>query len=387
MKVGGGEKGSERLEGESQNKDEENARKDEMKENGEGPEGETKQDEDEQERQLRTYKEGEKTEEGGIAEGINGKENEVAWQEDRRRRLREACRSRNPETDESVNATLHRSLYIQRSHTLVCAVPKAGLDTWKRTIEGLASKGHDDQTRSSSASSPPLLDLASLDLSTKIITVKHPMARLFSSFLSKYHGGNPLPPFPGHQGDVQTEAGQEWLENYRQYWLPALQINQALPIGLHLRLGLPNPLNADARYEPEVYERLHEQLHPNISFTSFVRFVVHTFRSGTQRPDWASYESSCSPCRVEYDHVAKVETLEEDLAYISKELDLPVTLDPEEAFVEARRAAATLELSLKYYMMLPLETREELLQYLRPDMELFGYKAPLAMRSSSASSS
>lgn len=126
MKEGEGERETEReaATGEKPKPEDETIRNDATGEEGGRRIGENKPMENVEEKQPETHKEGEQIEEERVVEGVNVKGGEATWQEDRRRRLREACRSRNPETDESVNESLNRSLYIQRSHTLVCAVSK-----------------------------------------------------------------------------------------------------------------------------------------------------------------------------------------------------------------------------------------------------------------------
>ncbi|XP_063593824.1 uncharacterized protein LOC134770812 [Penaeus indicus] len=118
-----------------------------------------------------------------------------------------------------------------------------------------------------------------------------------------------------------------------------------------------------------------ERLRLSVTFTEFLRHVVHTFEAGGEiDKHWKTYGLLCSPCFFEYDYIAKVETHSEDLEYVFKKFR--IRSNPHQAVKTKGNVLVKVSKDSRYYDTVPLELKEKIYNIYQIDMEMFGYDLP-----------
>ncbi|XP_076814880.1 carbohydrate sulfotransferase 11-like [Clavelina lepadiformis] len=132
------------------------------------------------------------------------------------------------------------------------------------------------------------------------------------------------------------------------------------------------------------YRRRSEEIHkkygsnPNVSddglatFNEFVSYFIDT-PSGTYNTHWQHYRNLCQPCAIDFDIIAKQETIEEDTRYLLKLIGAP-----KEAKIPAGyKTRGTSQIVLDYYKSVqPKEKRFELYRQCSQEFALFDYSKP-----------
>ncbi|CAL4161978.1 unnamed protein product, partial [Meganyctiphanes norvegica] len=163
-----------------------------------------------------------------------------------------------------------------------------------------------------------------------------------------------------------------WLDQLKQFWLPALHSNNRIPADIHVKVGLDNPFNITEKYSVATYESLHAVLQPRVTFTEFLVHIIKTFQQGKPDVHWRTYSNNCSPCTLDYKYITKVETLTEELTYIFKKLGIPA--DPSVAKNVNHRDPYY---GLQKYRNVPRTLRERLYDIYKYDFILFNYSVPV----------
>lgn len=86
---------------------------------------------------------------------------------------------------------------------------------------------------------------------------------------------------------------------------------------------------------------------------------------------WTPITEFCTPCQVNFDVIAKFETLEDDQKYLIEKADLQKVISPQ--WKNSGKGKSTKDLVLKYYSELTRTQVEELYEFFRYDFELFNY--------------
>ncbi|CAL4073121.1 unnamed protein product [Meganyctiphanes norvegica] len=132
----------------------------------------------------------------------------------RLQKLKQACASLGLRGMELVNTWAWtqtvRYIYLDKwRHYRVCEVPKAGSTSWKEQAKQLRKQkikvGND----------------------IFILSVRHPLERLFSAYKDKFLGGSPLYKYDSKWKN-DTHSRQSWDQRWHNYWLPALISNHRL---------------------------------------------------------------------------------------------------------------------------------------------------------------
>ncbi|XP_068233851.1 carbohydrate sulfotransferase 12-like [Palaemon carinicauda] len=169
-------------------------------------------------------------------------------------------------------------------------------------------------------------------------------------------------------------AGSYWFERFHQFWLPALFANNMVPANAHIKAGMKSPLDPSVLYSEEEYERLYHVLKPKVTFVHFLKYVLKTFKEGKPDAHWKPYHVNCCPCSFDYDYITKIETLSDDLEYVFKKLGIPA--NPDVSKNKRRKSVDEIYSYFRYYRGVPSTLKREIYQYLKLDIDLFGYELP-----------
>ena len=107
------------------------------------------------------------------------------------------------------------------------------------------------------------------------------------------------------------------------------------------------------------------------TFSEFVDYLLRT-PVDQYNDHWVPYWLHCHLCEIEYDVIGKMETINEDIDFITEKSGLAalnVTLP------WANRRASKENLSLEYFKQLTQSQVEKLYQIYLPDFQMFGYEA------------
>ncbi|XP_068209440.1 carbohydrate sulfotransferase 11-like [Palaemon carinicauda] len=300
----------------------------------------------------------------------------------RREKVLDVCRSKKIHHCHTKTVMTHRMFFFHRYDTSVCTMAKSGSSTWRAHLR-LVNKGPPfkvpiDKDKIRAAFLKRLIEAIVKDVnsSSLIITVRHPLTRLVSAFRNKYNDGKVMDPHAPHSEKRvhKRVAGSYWFERFHQFWLPALFANNMVPPDTHLKTGMKAPIDPGVLYSEKQYERLYYVLKPKVTFSQFLKYVLKTYQEGTPDAHWKLYHDDCCPCYFDYDYITKIETLSEDLKYIFKKLGIPA--NPKISKNKRRRSVHQIYSYLSYYRRVPATLKREIYQYIKYDMDLFGYELP-----------
>ena len=170
----------------------------------------------------------------------------------------------------------------------------------------------------------------------KVISVRHPLDRLVSCWNNKLKEPRKGRPWPGH--------GPKMVELFRS-------------------------IPGNSSLEAEIAQ--------GARFDEFLRYVNYVeAHNQNHNSHWISIFRSCHPCSIEYDYIAKSETLDDDSKGIIHKLNLTLDQFPQ---INARRNSDycpnTFTRQLEEYRN-PKITAEDFaatMKFYKMDMELFGY--------------
>ncbi|XP_068220133.1 carbohydrate sulfotransferase 10-like [Palaemon carinicauda] len=311
------------------------------------------------------------------------KENAVARRlRTRREKVLEVCRREKIQQCYFNNVLNFRIYFFHRYDTSVCTIAKSASSTWRAHLRRV-NKGppfnvpiDNDKIREAFFQRPIEVISKDVNSSSKIITVRHPLSRLVAAFRHKYRNGDPM---QRHKPIIEARvrkriAGSQWHERFHQFWLPALFANNMVPPNTHIKVGMKKPIDPSVLYSVKEYERLYRFLKPQITFVQFLKYVLTTYRGGNPDAHWKPYHDTCCPCHFDYDYITKVETLSEDLEYVFKKLGIPA--DPDTSMNQKRKSVDEIYSDFAYYRKVPTTLKRRIYQYLKYDMDLFGYELP-----------
>ncbi|XP_071831302.1 carbohydrate sulfotransferase 11-like [Apostichopus japonicus] len=274
------------------------------------------------------------------------------WNSDRKTRISQVCnRIRNdiPQLDAKSNANKH--IIVDRKHRIMyCPVPKAACTTWKGFFFQLRwGKEPDADIHTQERTSLiHLMDLDPIERETvmknytKFLIVRHPFTRILSAYRNKLE---PNGSYETTHADVtkkyywRKNIGANILEMYR-----GKRIAKKM---------MKNP----AKYD--------------LTFREFVDYISNYKRKAKANDrHWKEVFEICFPCDIEYDFVAKVETLPQDTIYflLSNGFSDHVTNYQGHATNSSSMTALT-----QFYNNLPIESIEALYQRYKFDFQLFDY--------------
>lgn len=136
------------------------------------------------------------------------------------------------------------------------------------------------------------------------------------------------------------------------------------------KLNKENDSNFPDRYKQIIEENV-PQDRPEPTFKEFVMYLTDTNLLIYGDDHWMPYYVFCTPCFIQYDVIAKFETLEDDQKYLIKLARLEDNIKPE--WKHLTKGQQTSQVIKKYYSKIPKELLLKLYDKYRLDFEMFGY--------------
>ncbi|CAK8694585.1 unnamed protein product [Clavelina lepadiformis] len=272
-------------------------------------------------------------------------------QTERRTTLRRGCdRLRSCEKFKPIGRA--NSLFSKNYKFSVCDINKCASSSWLRAImimDGYYSTddyfNHKIRGREVIEMSNVKSRLIALKNETKlkqtwkeylnIITVRNPFERIVSAYYDKMR--------PQSEGFTST------------YGPLSLRINQQFK-----------------KYRFVVNDRsLNDR---TATFEDFVNFLLHSKEPQANDPHWRSFQETCDPCTHEYDFIMKFETMFEDVAYLTRKLN--VSSEHAKTFFHRWRTRFNTNNTEEYFKKLPTHLVQALYVKYEADFDLFGYPRP-----------
>ncbi|CAD1474255.1 unnamed protein product, partial [Heterotrigona itama] len=254
--------------------------------------------------------------------------------------------------------------YIVRSRDLsYCPIYKAGSTTWIYNLcllmnvrEEELNSGREQISTIARRAIPelefpeagegrlnPRKLMQALRSTKKLLVVRHPFERLLSAYRDKLEN---------------SVAGREHgtLHFYRKYGSKIVEKYRKtnfIPPEEYLvirRKDVPQPKGI----EP--------------TFREFVQYLIHTDLANYGDDHWMPYYLYCTPCLLDYDIIAKVETLWQDQIYTIRKLHLQDTIEP-----RWRHSGGYENPSKIYFGQLNKDLIQKLYEKFKLDFELFDY--------------
>jgi len=237
--------------------------------------------------------------------------------------------------------------FINLKHSLVwCNVFKSASTSWMYIFNVLA--GYKPKFLKKTKKVPLMLarakyprpskellkEVLSLTNVTSLIIGRNPFERLVSAYKDKIYGALP--------GTFHDKMRRTITHKYRNINVPK---GKKLPVGF-----IP-------------------------TFKEFVRYIVdENFKQNTPEMHWAPVYSFCNPCQVNFNSIAKFETLSEDTEFILKKIKA-TDIDIEKKN-SAKDGKSSHEVTRTYLKELTKNLYKQLVDVYRIDFDLFGYQIP-----------
>nr|XP_006816159.1 PREDICTED: carbohydrate sulfotransferase 11-like [Saccoglossus kowalevskii] len=109
-----------------------------------------------------------------------------------------------------------------------------------------------------------------------------------------------------------------------------------------------------------------------VTFSHFVDYVLNT---GAFNRHWAPYHTLCSPCKIHYDVIGKMETISSDVDFILRSVGMNGSVFPT-ALSRHRTQSSRRAKLRKYYNRLSKDQINGLYEKYSVDFHLFGYEYP-----------
>lgn len=189
-----------------------------------------------------------------------------------------------------------------------------------------------------------------MDTCLKFMIVRHPFERLVSAFRDKLENTN-----IGKEHGVDhyyQKYGRKIVAKYRQGG-----VNAAPP---------PN------RYSQDMDDpTLPKPKGTEPTFPEFVNYLIDTDLLLYSDDHWMPYYLHCTPCLVEYDIIAKFETLDRDQSYVVQRAGLQGRIKP--FWKHLTKGKKTADTVSKYFATITKVELIKLYSKYRLDFELFDY--------------
>ena len=166
----------------------------------------------------------------------------------------------------------------------------------------------------------------------KVMIVRDPLERLLSAYRNK---------FTVHYNDYfKLRFGRNIIKKYRQH-----PTSEALATG------------------------------GDVSFKEFAQYITDpsTLTTGEFNPHWRQYYKLCHPCQLQYEFVGKYESLNEDMAFLLRLLNVDDVISMPPSRISGTR---TSDLMAKYFANITSEQLHKLWQVYSTDYNMFGYSYP-----------
>ncbi|XP_045600271.2 carbohydrate sulfotransferase 10 [Procambarus clarkii] len=274
---------------------------------------------------------------------------------ERRLRVQEVCHTTNVTGVAKLYPVYTNLRWVPQHHFVWCPIFKAASTTWVKYLLMLAGKVENESLHGQVKQLFPPPGSARdrerlLADSMRLIIVRHPFERLLSAYRDKMlrvKGSN----------DPYLKLQHKIAHRYEDSSRTASSNIKAES------LGLANTTTTN---------------HPTFTqFLSHVRTDQIKFRKKGWWPvnlHWRPYWVTCSPCQLDYNVIAQVETLGDDHEYIIRELGLQhLLLNAHTHASKFDMYNGTSEAAQFYFRQVPLNLLRALADLYEPDFQLFGY--------------
>lgn len=286
----------------------------------------------------------------------------------RRKRVKEVCKKYNlgplakPGSRPSIKhppTPNYDVFYIDRNDGLAwCPIYKAASTTWLYNfiLLGGLSDSYVQNTKEQVSNVarklwPPLeykqADMA-LKMSLKFMIVRHPFERIVSAYRDKLENLN-----IGKEHGIEhfyQKYGRKIVAKYRQE-------GQGPPADRYSQDKDDPALPPPKGIEP--------------TFEEFVRYLINTDLVYYADDHWMPYYLHCTPCLVDYDVIAKFETLDRDQKYIIEKRKLEKKIKV--SWKHLTKGKKTSDTVKKYFATITKDQLLKLYQKYKVDFELFNY--------------
>jgi len=225
--------------------------------------------------------------------------------------LREQC-SKHDLYDKHQKISRFRETFVNfldTQDTLMCFIPKAGSTNWKKVFNAIKDhtliknegpklpNGHlydhfyHKLPRFEFDKKYKGKDIDTIDFehwSDRFITVRHPFVRLYSAWKDKFNIHTDFPDYEKHL------VNGKWLKFTR-----IIKKFEKQPPFL--------------KFEKS-----------RVDFKAFLEYIVQ--EKGYGDTHWASYWDECAPCKIKYNIISKLESVDEDVEYIFSLIDAPARI-------------------------------------------------------------
>ncbi|XP_033322842.1 carbohydrate sulfotransferase 11 [Megalopta genalis] len=251
--------------------------------------------------------------------------------------------------------------YITRSHNLsYCPIYKAGSTTWIYNLCLLMNVREDELNSGKEQISAiarrviPELEYPEAEKALrgtkKLLVVRHPFERLLSAYRDKLENS-----VAGREHGTlhfYRKYGGKIVQKYREKNFTRPRDDQVIR-----QYGVPAPNGI----EP--------------TFREFVEYLIHTDLASYGDDHWMPYYLFCTPCLVDYEIIAKVETLRRDQIYAIHKFGLQKLIKP-----RWRHSGGHLNASKVYFSQLSPNMVEKLYEKFKLDFDLFDYSPDVYYR-------
>ncbi|XP_022109268.1 carbohydrate sulfotransferase 8-like [Acanthaster planci] len=266
----------------------------------------------------------------------------------RKKVLRGACR-RHPLLHQDPRSA-GQMFILEKRKILYCSVPKTGSTNWKRifmVLEGVrpnlqnisSYEAHYSNGFKVLPHSGLLRQIRELDSYTKFLQVRHPFARLISAYRNKISG----------------EIPWNWQEE--RFQQIALYIARKYRKGAHAGWFNLTTLR--------------------VSWDEWVRYLTDPAERSGFNSHWREMYKLCLPCRVQYDLIGKLESVDSDLSFLLDHLGLEHILFPSIRPLYHREDEKTGNALIRqYFGNMSQRDLQRLYKIYQLDFEIFGFEKP-----------
>lgn len=239
-------------------------------------------------------------------------------------------------------------------------------------------------------------------------------------FRDKFLNGKQLNKYNDEYRNI-TQSSDSWGSRFIKYWLPALtseglverngkfnetlrkirKVYQVLMNNYVSQTGvlLANPFQTEVkRYDREEMEvamnmlfigphfglaksfmnsynfsdLVQQFMNTSFTFNQFLRHVVWTHDMGMPNEHWMTYTEACDPCRMKFDYILKLETVQEEMQHLFSE----VLGFPDEISFPVKHQSKGHDLAQsdrEYYVNVSSKMMHRLFDIYRHDFAIFGY--------------
>ncbi|XP_029454477.1 carbohydrate sulfotransferase 11-like isoform X1 [Rhinatrema bivittatum] len=250
--------------------------------------------------------------------------------------LNSACLKLNlTDTVNKLKPRVAIQLYVEHNHRLIfCSIPKVGCSNWLRILLILQKNLSSELTKESINRNELLKYIHTTPL---LIKLNRYPSTLQQELLSNYT-----------KVMVTRDPFERLVSAYRNKILHGVQSFMKL-----IKAAFPKSSN-------------------NVTFQEFVNFILQEKLNNNH---WRPMYKLCDPCRIHYDIIGKIETVNQDADHILKSIGAPEDLHYPTFKTFATEPRTNEQITAEYFGNLSSKQVEQLLKLYEFDFSLFNYSS------------